>query len=109
MCPVSFGYVPDCGSMAIMIKNATGKYPKFIGKPEPTMVNFVIEKYGYTKEDTVVVGDRLYTDIKSAVNANVTSICVLSGEATLEDIKNGDVEPTYTLNNIKELYSIIKK
>lgn len=109
VCPVSFGYVPDCGSMAIMIKNATGKYPKFIGKPEPTMVNFVIEKYGYTKEDTVVVGDRLYTDIKSAVNANVTSICVLSGEATLEDIKNGDVEPTYTLNNIKELYSIIKK
>ena len=84
-------------------------YPKFIGKPEPTMINFVMQKYGYTKEDTLVVGDRLYTDIASALNADVTSVCVLSGEATLSDIINGDVMPTYTLNNIKELYSVIKK
>lgn len=109
VCPVSFGYVPDCGSMAIMIKNATGKYPKFIGKPEPTMINFVMKKYGFTKDETVVIGDRVYTDIKSAVNADVTSICVLSGEATVDDIINGEVSPTYTITNIKEVYNIIKK
>ena len=109
VCPVSFGYVPDCGSVAIMIKNATGKYPKFIGKPEPTMINFCMEKYGFTKDETVVIGDRLYTDIKSAINADVTSICVLSGEATLDDIINGDIKPTFTISNIEEVYNIIKK
>ena len=109
VCPVSFGYVPDCGSVAIMIKNATGKYPKFIGKPEPTMINFCMEKYGFAKDETVVIGDRLYTDIKSAINADVTSICVLSGEATLDDIINGDIKPTFTISNIEEVYNIIKK
>ena len=109
VCPVSFGYVPDCGSVSIMLKNATGKYPTFIGKPEPTMINFVMKKYGYTKEETVVIGDRLYTDIKSAINANVDSICVLSGEATVDDIINGDIKPTYTINDIMEVYNIIKQ
>lgn len=109
VCPVSFGYVPDCGSVAIMIKNATGKYPTFIGKPEPTMINFVREKYGYSKEETVVIGDRLYTDIKSAINADVTSICVLSGEATLDDIITGDIKPTFTLSSISDILEIIKK
>lgn len=109
VCPVSFGYVPDCGSVSIMLKNATGKYPTFIGKPEPTMINFVMKKYGYTKEETVVIGDRLYTDIKSAINANVDSICVLSGEATVDDIINGDIKPTYTISDIMEVYNIIKK
>lgn len=109
VCPVSFGYVPDCGSVSIMLKNATGKYPMFIGKPEPTMINFVMEKYGYTKEETVVIGDRLYTDIKSAINADVTSICVLSGEATLDDVINGDIKPTFTISDISEVYNIIKK
>ena len=106
---MSFGYVPDCGSVAIMLKNATGKYPMFIGKPEPTMINYVMEKYGYTKDETVVIGDRLYTDIKSALNADVTSICVLSGEATLDDIINGDIKPSFTINDIEEVYNIIKK
>ncbi len=109
VCPVSFGYVPDCGSVAIMLKNATGKYPTFIGKPEPTMINFVMKKYGYTKEETAVIGDRLYTDILSAINADVTSICVLSGEATVDDIVNGDIKPTFTINNIMDVYNIIKK
>ena len=109
VCPVSFGYVPDCGSVAIMLKNATGKYPTFIGKPESTMINFVMKKYGYTKEETAVIGDRLYTDILSAINADVTSICVLSGEATVDDIVNGDIKPTFTISDIMEVYNIIKK
>ena len=63
VCPVSFGYIPDCGSMSIMLKNATGKTPFFIGKPEPIMIDCVLKKLGISKEDTVIVGDRIYTDI----------------------------------------------
>ncbi len=107
VCPVSFGFVPDCGSISVMIKNATGKFPTFIGKPEATMVNTVVEKYGYDLSETVVIGDRLYTDILSGINAGVTSICVLTGEATVEMIENGDIKPTYTVDSVKDLYHIL--
>ena len=102
-CPVNFGYIPDCGSICVMIENATGKIPKYIGKPEPTMVEYAIKKYGFTKEETIIVGDRLYTDIASGNNYNITSVCVLSGEAKLEEIISGDVKPTFTFNSIKDI------
>lgn len=105
VCPVSFGYIPDCGSICQIIYNATGKKPKYIGKPEPTMINIVQNNLGYDKSDVVVVGDRLYTDIASGVNANVTTICVLSGEVNLDDIYESNIKPTYVFNN---LYSILQ-
>ena len=86
VCPVSFGYIPDCGSMSIMLKNATGKEPFFIGKPEPIMVDCVLKKLNKTKAETVIIGDRLYTDIKTGERAGVDTICVLSGEASLGDV-----------------------
>lgn len=104
VCPVSFGYIPDCGSMSIMLKNATGKEPFFIGKPEPIMVNCVLKKLNCKREDAVIVGDRLYTDIKTGANAKVDTICVLSGEASMEDILQGEVEPTYIFKSVKEIY-----
>lgn len=109
VCPVSFGYVPDCGSVSIMIKNATGKEPIFIGKPEPTMVNIVMEKFGYSPDDTVVVGDRIYTDIASGVNAGVTTICVLSGEVTLQDIQRSAIQPTYVFQSVKEICAAYRR
>lgn len=108
VCPVSFGFVPDCGSVCGMIKNATNKVPKYIGKPEPTMVDIVREKYGIPAEDTVVVGDRLYTDIATGLRAGVTSICVLTGEATVEDIQNGEIKPTLVFENVREIEKIIR-
>ena len=108
VCPMSFGFVPDCGSMCMMYKNATGREPIFIGKPEPTMIDIVREKTGYSKEETVVIGDRLYTDIASGINAGVTTVCVLSGEATAQDIQNGEIKPAYTLGSVKELLKILK-
>lgn len=104
VCPVSFGYIPDCGSMSIMLKNATGKEPFFIGKPEPIMVNCVLKKMNCRNEDAVIVGDRLYTDIKTGKNANVDTICVLSGEASMADISEGEVKPDYIFKSIKEIY-----
>ena len=104
VCPVSFGYVPDCGSMSVMIRNATGREPIFIGKPEPTMIQIVMEKFGCTKEETVVVGDRVYTDIASGFRAGVDTIGVLSGEATLEDFQNTDTPPTWLFGNVREIW-----
>ena len=63
VCPVGFGYLPDCGAICNMIETATGKRPRFIGKPEPAMVEYALQRTGCTPEETLVVGDRLYTDI----------------------------------------------
>ena len=107
VCPVEFGAIPDCGSMCVGIKYATDKDPVFIGKPEPLMIFELMKKFGNTKEETVVIGDRLYTDIASGVNAGVDTVCVLSGEATVEDIKNAtkNQTPTFVLESVKDFLS----
>jgi HAD superfamily hydrolase (TIGR01457 family) len=102
-CPTEFGYVPDCGSMCFGLEKATGKMPKFIGKPEPQMVFCAMQKTGFTKEETLVVGDRIYTDIASGYNAGVDTLLVLSGEATMKDYNDSDIKPTFVLNSVKDL------
>ena len=109
VCPTAFGYVPDCGSFAEMLWRSTGKRPTFIGKPEPAMINLALEKFGYSKDEAVMIGDRLYTDIASGYNAGIDTIFVLSGEGTHEDLEKSDVKPTYVMKNIREVYDNIKE
>lgn len=108
VCPTWYGFIPDCGSVAQMLQNATKRKPKFIGKPEPEMPMLAIEKFGFSKEDAVVIGDRLYTDIACGVNAGIDSVFVLSGEGTEEDLKKSAVKPTYVHKNIREILDTIK-
>ena len=90
-----------------MLRRATGKMPVFIGKPQPEMLLLAMQKFGYSKEETLMVGDRVYTDIASGYNAGVDTVFVLSGEGTMEDAENTDTKPTYILDNIRELYNRI--
>ncbi len=107
VCPTWYGYVPDCGSVSEMLYNATKRRPKFIGKPQPDMVNLAIEKTGFKPEEAVVVGDRLYTDIACGVNAGISTVFVLSGEGTMEDVEKSETKPEFVLENIRELYNSI--
>ena len=109
VCPTSYGYVPDCGSVSSMLFNATKRMPKFIGKPEPDMALLAMEKTGYKKEETLVMGDRLYTDIACGVNAGITTVFVLSGEGTMEDVEKSETKPEFIYKNIKELYCTLKE
>lgn len=109
VCPTWYGYVPDCGSFAEMLKRATGREPVFIGKPKPEMLLLAMQRYGYTKDETVMIGDRVYTDIAAGYNAGVDTIFVLSGEGTREDAENSNTKPTYIIENIREVYNRIKK
>ena len=104
VCPTWYGFVPDCGSFADIIYNATKKRPKFIGKPEPEMAYLAMQKTGFSKEETVLFGDRLYTDIACGVNAGISTAFVLSGEGTLEDVKKSDIKPEFVYKDIKEIY-----
>ncbi len=93
VCPTEFGSVPDCGSVCDMVFNATRKRPVVIGKPSPLMPQLAMEALGYSKEETCVVGDRIYTDVKSALNAGVTGILVMSGETTQEILEASRDKP----------------
>lgn len=108
VCPTWYGYVPDCGSVSFMLEKATGRKPLFIGKPEPTMAYLAMEKTGFGKDETALLGDRLYTDIACGVAAGITSVFMLSGEGTLEDLKTSDVKPTYVYPDIRTLYNELK-
>ena len=108
VCPTAFGYVPDCGSVAEMLFRATGKRPHFIGKPRPEMLTLAMAKFGYSKDETLMVGDRVYTDIASGFNAGVDTVFVLSGEGTMKDATETDTKPTYIMKNIRELYEAIE-
>ena len=99
VCPTEFGSVPDCGSFCIGIKNATGRDPIVIGKPTPLMPQLAMDKWGVAPENTAVIGDRIYTDIKSGLNAGAVSILVMSGETTQEILDASEDKPHIVLDD----------
>ncbi len=108
VCPTEYGSVPDCGSVCAMIKNATGKTPVVIGKPSPLMIRLAMEKGGVTPEQTAVVGDRIYTDIKSGLNAGAVSVLVMSGETTPEILAASPDTPDVVLPHAGALLPYLK-
>ena len=108
VCPTEFGSVPDCGSVCDMIFNATGKRPVVIGKPSPLMPQLAMSRLGYTKEETAVIGDRIYTDVKSGLNAGITGILVLSGETTLDILEKSEDKPHLVLDDASAIVKALK-
>jgi ribonucleotide monophosphatase NagD (HAD superfamily) len=86
-----------------MLFRATGRRPKFIGKPEPEMALLSMERYGCSPEETVLIGDRIYTDIACGVNAGIDTAFVLSGEGVPEDIDKFHIQPAGTYRDIREI------
>lgn len=92
-CPVEGGFIPDCGSMAALIKASTGVQCEFFGKPSRHTLAYMLAHTGCRPEEMAVVGDRLYTDIAVAEGTGVTSILVMSGETTPELLAQSAVKP----------------
>lgn len=107
VCPSSFGFIPDCGSICEVLRIATGRTPFYVGKPSATMVDLVVSSSGYSKDETIVIGDRLYTDIACGINAKVTTAVVLTGETKREDLNNTKFAPDYVFEDIKHLYETL--
>ena len=108
VCPTEFGSVPDCGSVSGMLRNVSGKMPVFIGKPSPLMIELAMEKVGVPKEKTTVVGDRIYTDVKSGLNAGAFSILVMSGETDERILAESPDKPDAVMNDCGEILEILK-
>lgn len=75
----------DCGSICRCIEHATGRRPDItLGKPDPNMLNGILERHSLRPDEIAMVGDRIYTDTAMAHNAGAFGVLVLSGETTLE-------------------------
>lgn len=104
VCPTWYGSVPDCGSVCEMLYRATNRRPVVIGKPQSAMVELALERTGFTKEEAVIIGDRLYTDVACGINAGIDSVFVLSGEGTEADMETYHMKPTWVYPDIGTMY-----
>ena len=106
-CPMKGGFIPDCGAMCALITLSTGKEPKYVGKPFKETVDMVASGTGVDREKITFVGDRLYTDVATGGKNGAKGVLVLTGEATVDDIKTSDVKPDAVYEGIKEMGEIL--
>ena len=102
-CPIDFGFIPDCGAICNMVTDSTGRKPVYLGKPSRTVVDLCLELSGFSRDETLVVGDRLYTDIACGINGEVDTCVLFTGEAKPADMTDTPYPATYCFENIKEL------
>ena len=100
----------DCGSICKCLESATGRTPDItLGKPDPNMLVGIQQQKNLKPEQIAMVGDRIYTDIAMAHNANAFGCLVLSGETTLEVAKAAPRQPDLIAENIKELGELLEE
>ena len=111
VCPTDLPTVlVDCGAFCDCIASATGRKPdRVLGKPDRSMIDGIMEKHGLAPHEIGMVGDRLYTDIEMARVAGVVGVLVLSGEATLDDLKRSHLDPEIVVDNILTLAQNIEQ
>ncbi len=101
--PSEGGIVPACGAMAALIEAATGKSPFFVGKPNPLMMRTALNYLGVHSEETIMIGDRMDTDIVAGINAGMRTYLVLTGVTQPDDIAQFPYQPTRVLESIRDV------
>lgn len=100
--PSERGFLPGAGSVISVLSVTTEIEPKFIGKPEPIMVEQALEVLGTNKAETLMVGDNYYTDILAGINAGVDSLLVFTGVTKPADLQAVEKQPTYTIQSLTD-------
>lgn len=103
-CPTENGFIPDAGAIHAFIEASSGRRPDtIIGKPNAGIADYLVQRTGYKRSEIAMVGDRLYTDVATGVNNGMTGILVLSGEATMDTVRESDVKPHMIFDSVKEM------
>jgi len=105
--PSAEGPLPATGSVAAMITKATGRMPYFVGKPNPMMFRSALNRIQAHSENTIMVGDRMDTDVVAGIEAGLHTILVLTGSTTAEDIVKYPFRPARVLPSIAEAVELI--
>ena len=106
--PIPGGEAPGAGAIIALLEAASDVDATVIGKPRPDMYRAALERLGTTPEETLVVGDRLETDIAGAQQAGCPSAVVLSGVSTPEKIKSWNPKPDIVAENLKSVLDLFE-
>jgi len=105
--PSPYGQIPGAGCLINAIETASGVAPIMVGKPEPILFNLMLTRLQVAPQNTLIIGDRLETDILGGIKAGCPTLLVLSGISTLSSIDQMDIHPSLVLQDIHELLGII--
>ena len=106
-CPIETGYIPDIGGFIAMFEKLTGRLPEIVGKPNIEMVSSIMNHLRIAPHECAMVGDRLYTDMKMAMDASIKSILVLSGETKHKDYIKSGILVDIEVDSIKDLTNLL--
>jgi NagD protein len=105
--PTPEGSLPATGSVAALITRATGREPYFVGKPNPMMFRSALNQIEAHSETTVMVGDRMDTDVVAGIEAGLETILVLTGSTRKEDIDRYPYRPARVLDSIADVIDLV--
>jgi NagD protein len=103
--PTEHGTVPGCGATAALIEAATGKAPFFVGKPNPLMMRTALNYLGVHSSETIMIGDRMDTDIIAGVEAGLETILVLTGVTKRSDIDKYPYGPNRIVDSVADIFT----
>jgi NagD protein len=106
--PSQQGLLPACGSVAALISTATGRQPYFIGKPNPLMMRSALNRLEAHSETTVMVGDRMDTDIISGLEAGLRTVLVTTGSTRPDQVELFPYRPTRVIDSIADLVELAR-
>jgi NagD protein len=105
--PSAEGPMPATGSVAAMITKATGREPYFVGKPNPMMFRSALNRIEAHSESTVMVGDRMDTDVVAGIEAGLETILVLTGSTSVEEVEAYPFRPSRVLQSIADAIELV--
>jgi NagD protein len=101
--PVETGISPSVKALIAPIEIASGKKAYFVGKPNPLMMRIALKRLGVKREEAIVIGDRMDTDIRCGLESEIDTLLVLSGITNQDEIDNFPYRPKYVLKGIADL------
>ncbi|MFB9428153.1 HAD-IIA family hydrolase [Streptoalloteichus tenebrarius] len=101
--PSREGVLPATGSVAALIERATGRAPYFVGKPNPLMMRSALRALGAHSENTLMIGDRMDTDVRTGLEAGLQTILVLSGISAADTAERFPYRPTKVIGSVADL------
>lgn len=101
--PVENGISPSTKALIAPIEIASGKKAYFVGKPNPLMMRIALKKLGVKREEAIVIGDRMDTDVRCGLESEIDTLLVLSGITERNDIDNFPFKPHFILNGVVDL------
>jgi NagD protein len=105
--PSQQGKLPATGSVAALITTATGRTPYYIGKPNPLMMRSALNRLNAHSETTVMIGDRMDTDIISGLEAGLRTVLVTTGSTTREQVETFPYRPTRVFDSVADLVDLV--